>query len=101
MSGDALRTGYIRNGLSEVILGELDSWPDLHRHIFVQSHYRGQSLEQVSRSFGMGVSEVRLILNQCERRLRDALRAFREPKKEPESTSSLRPPVIATSGYLY
>ena len=101
MSGDALRTGYIRNGLSEVILGELESWPDLHRQIFVQSHYRGNSLEQVSRAFEMRASEIRLILNQCESRLREALRAFRGQKKESESASSLRPPVIASSGYLY
>jgi DNA-directed RNA polymerase specialized sigma24 family protein len=101
MSGYAFRTGYIRNGLSEVILGELDSWPELHRQIFVQSHYRGQSLEQVSHSCGMRVPEVRLILSQCERRLREALREFRALTKEPGSVSPVRPPVAATGGYLY
>jgi DNA-directed RNA polymerase specialized sigma24 family protein len=100
MSGQALKTEYIRDGLSEVILGELNGWPDDHRQIFIQSHYRGQSPEQVSRSFGMCASDVRLVLNLCERRLREALKAYREPKREPESTASLGPPAIATSGFI-
>jgi DNA-directed RNA polymerase specialized sigma24 family protein len=101
MSGQALRTEYIRDGLSEVILGELNCWPDDHRRIFIQSHYRGQSPEQVARSFGMCASDVRLILIQCERRLRVALKAYREPKRGPGSAASLGPPTIAASGYLY
>ena len=101
MCGDVLKREYIRNNLSEVILGELDSWPDLHRQAFVQAHYQGQSLEQVSRSLGMRVPDVRQILTQCERRLREAVRAFREPTKEAQLASSLRPPAIAASGYLY
>ncbi len=101
MSAAGLRIERTRNGLSEVILGELESWPDLHRRIFVQSHYRGQSLDEVSLGLGLSASEVRLILEQCERRLRQALKAFRESRQDADSSPQIRPPMVTSGGYLY
>lgn len=101
MSGAVLRSENPRCSLSEAILAELKSWPDLHRQIFVQSHYRGQSLEQASRCFGLQVSEVRTILRQCERKLSAALRAFRGLSLESDLTSDMRMPANSHSGYLH
>ncbi len=66
-----------RNGLSEAILNVLRSWPLLERQVFTESHYRGESPERISISLGLSVSEVRSILEQCNRRLRQSLKAFR------------------------
>ena len=88
-----------RHSLSELILKELESWQDLHRQIFVESHYRSQTVEQVSDSFGVGPGEVRMILQQCDRRLRQALKAFRETKLESDSSRQINGPML-TRGYL-
>ena len=100
MSGASLKLERIRNGLSELILSELESWQDLHRQVFIQSHYRGQSVEQMSNSFGLCSSEVRMILQQCDRRLRQALKAFRESRQESDSSLRIQPHVM-TRGYLF
>ncbi len=100
MSGASLKLERTRHGLSELILRELESWQDLHRQIFVQSHYRGQTVKQVSDCFGVGPAEVRMILQQCDRRLRQALKAFRESKLESDSCQPVRGPLLSR-GYLY
>ncbi len=98
MSGASMKMELTRHGLSELILSELKSWQDLHRQVFVQSRYRGQSVEQVSNSFGLSLPEVRTILQQCDRRLRQALKAFRESRLESDSSSGILPHVL-TRGY--
>ncbi len=99
MSGASLKLERTRHGLSELILRELESWQDLHRQIFVQSHYQGQTIEQMSNSFGLGPAEIRMILQQCDRRLRQALKSFRESKLESDSSRRFRGPFL-TRDYL-
>ncbi len=90
-----------RKCLSEAILSELDSWPKLNRDVFVLTHYRGQSTEQVGSSKGLAVADVRQILAQCERKLRAALKQFLEDGEERILVSGDRQPVQATGGYLF
>ena len=59
------------------ILFVLRQWPELDRTVFSQSHYSGQSPEDISRSLHLDVAEVGTILRQCEFRLNAALRDFR------------------------
>ncbi len=66
-----------RNGLSDAIVNVLESWPGVDRQVFTRSHYRGESVERISDTLGLSVSEVRSILEQCGRRLRQALKSFR------------------------
>jgi DNA-directed RNA polymerase specialized sigma24 family protein len=66
-----------RELLCERILDILRSWPELHRRVFVQAHYRGESPEKISSALGLKSSEVRQILENCDRRLRSALKSFR------------------------
>jgi DNA-directed RNA polymerase specialized sigma24 family protein len=63
--------------LFEEILAVLRQWPELDRTIFSQSHYSGQSPEDISRSLHLDVREVGSILKQCECRLHASLRDFR------------------------
>jgi len=73
-----------RELLSLRILEALDSWPELHREIFVRAHYWGDAPEMISRAMGLGPGAVRLILEQCERRLYAELRPFREDVRKPD-----------------
>ena len=66
-----------RKDLSEAIVDVLESWPELDRQVFTRSHYRGESTESISSSEGLSVSEVRMILDLCNRRLRQSLTVFR------------------------
>jgi DNA-directed RNA polymerase specialized sigma24 family protein len=66
-----------RKDLSEAIMDVLESWPELDRQVFTKSHYRGESAESISSSEGLSVSEVRMILDLCNRRLRQSLTGFR------------------------
>jgi DNA-directed RNA polymerase specialized sigma24 family protein len=63
--------------LFEEILAVLRQWPELDRTVFSQSHYSGQSPEDISRSLHLDVQEVGTILKQCECRLHASLRDFR------------------------
>ncbi len=65
-----------RNGLSEAIVNVLASWPQVERQVFTKSHYRGESAERISATLGLSVAEVRSILEQCNRRLRQSLKGF-------------------------
>jgi hypothetical protein len=69
--------------LSEAILSEIQSWPDLHRNLFVQSHYYGKSTEQLSLMSGIRSPEIRIVLEQCGRKLRAAVRSHRGHGLEP------------------
>jgi DNA-directed RNA polymerase specialized sigma24 family protein len=63
--------------LFEEILGVLRQWPELDRTVFSQSHYSGQSPEDISRSLHLDVKQVGTILRQCEYKLHASLRDFR------------------------
>jgi len=69
-----------RDMMVRTIVDAIREWPEKDRSMFIQAHYRGLNLEEISHSSGMKVSEVRRILGQCERRLHDALRRFRGRK---------------------
>lgn len=66
-----------RDQLSQIILECLQSWPELHRRIFVEIHYCGRSAEHVARTLSLPPAEVAHVLEQCDRKLHDALKAFR------------------------
>jgi DNA-directed RNA polymerase specialized sigma24 family protein len=74
MPASILDTERERELLSQAILNALDSWPQLHRRIFSEAHYRGKSAESIALSLGVGPETVRTILRDCEARLRIALK---------------------------
>ncbi len=84
-----------RYGLSEAIVNVLESWPELERRVFTQSHYRGDSVEVISLSVGLSVSEVRSILEQCNRRLRQSLMAFWRSSVDSPRPAAKRNPELA------
>lgn len=67
-----------RELLSRAILRTLETWPQLHRQIFSEAHYRGKSPETISSSLGVSPDRVREILRECETGLRKALKSFCE-----------------------
>lgn len=72
-----------RERLVRLILDEIEAWPERDRRIFVAARYRGLSLERIAREHGMPTGEVRLVVEDCERRLYRALRRFREEDEVP------------------
>jgi DNA-directed RNA polymerase specialized sigma24 family protein len=76
-----------RELLSQAIVDVVRSFPENHRRVFVLVHYGGRHVEEAARSLGIGASEARQILEQCERRLVKNLRQFRG------TTDCLRPHV--------
>ena len=78
MASAIIRLEQTRDMLSRAIVQALESWPDLHRRVFVQSHYRGDNEESISRRVGVTAGEVRRILRQCDQWLCAALRTFKE-----------------------
>ncbi len=76
-------SGNSRVNLSETILSEIKSWPDLHQNLFVQSHYYGKSPEQLSQGSGMCTAEIRAVLEQCGQKLRAAVKSHRSLGFEP------------------
>jgi DNA-directed RNA polymerase specialized sigma24 family protein len=66
-----------RENLLQEIFGVLRQWPQLDRRVFSQAHYHGQSAEAISRALQLEVEEVQQILKQCDRRLYDSLKNFR------------------------
>jgi DNA-directed RNA polymerase specialized sigma24 family protein len=66
-----------RELLSQAIVKTLDSWPEFHRRIFSEVHYGGKSVESVAAAWAMRPAEVHALLEDCERRLRKALRILR------------------------
>jgi hypothetical protein len=67
-----------REDIFNEILDTLREWPNLNQQIFAQAHYRGRSVEAISRSFNLDAAEVRRILQQCDRKLYASLRRFRD-----------------------
>ena len=87
----------IRELLTEAILEVLRSWPELDRRVFVQAHYAGHSVEQVSSNLGLNISEVRSILERCERKLYLALKVFRQSSFDPRLLASIRRSALAVN----
>ncbi len=100
MSAASLIMERNRNGLSEAIVNVLESWPALDRQVFTQSHYRGESVESISKSLGLSVSDVRSILEQCSRRLRQSLKAFRSSALDSLRSAGGCNPKLARYDYL-
>jgi hypothetical protein len=88
MATAVLTSERMRDLLSHTILEILDSWPDVHREVFVRAHYWGDSVEFISGTLGMEAEEVRFILEQCDRRLRTALRPFRREPLETDRAAA-------------
>jgi DNA-directed RNA polymerase specialized sigma24 family protein len=78
MAAAGLRFERSRELLSQAILESLKSWPEFQRRIFIEIHYRGRSVEEVSRALSLQQTEVTEILQQCERKLHRALKVFRD-----------------------
>jgi DNA-directed RNA polymerase specialized sigma24 family protein len=91
MATAGLRAESSRELLSRIIVESLKSWPELQRQIFIDIHYRGRSVADVSRSLGRQQAEVAEILRQCQGKLYKALKAFRDqtsgemPQEPPHS----------------
>lgn len=68
----------LRDLLSQAIVESLNSWPELQRRIFTDIHYGGKSVPETARALGLSPGEVAVHLQECEHRLHQALRTFRE-----------------------
>jgi DNA-directed RNA polymerase specialized sigma24 family protein len=73
-----LRLEPSRDLLSHAIVESLKSWPELHRRIFIDIHYHGRPVDEISLALGLRQSEVIQILQHCERQLYHALRVLRD-----------------------
>jgi DNA-directed RNA polymerase specialized sigma24 family protein len=85
-----------REDLFQGILDTLREWPSLDQKIFAQVHYRGQSMEAISRRLNLDMTEVRRILQHRDRELYAALRKFRESSCR-ESPLTLKQPASPTT----
>ncbi len=99
MASAILTPARRRDQLSNAIIDSLMSWPAIQRDIFVRAHYWGDSVEAISRSLGLPAGDVRLILEQCSRRLCAALRPFRGEALEPDE--ALADDVAGKTPHLY
>ena len=79
-----------RTLLLKAITSALQSWPELHRRVFIQTHYEGKSVQEISQANGIETIEVRQILESSEHRLRDALREFRRSSESTKLESTLQ-----------
>jgi hypothetical protein len=68
----------IREDLYQEIKDAIREWPQRDQYIFMQAHYRGRSIEEISTSLNMNVEEVREILQHCNRELYASLKKFRK-----------------------
>lgn len=98
MSGASMEVERNREMLSQAIVDVLMSWPELHRRVFEQAHYQGRSAEEISGSLSLSVTNVRMILENCNRRLRAALRAFAGEARSAEESSGSQRVVFCTDG---
>ena len=87
-----------RELLSQAIMDVLKSWPEMHRRVFEQAHYQGTSVEQISGSVGLNATDVRMILESCDRKLRAALRSFRGENHGAVANSRPRRVAFSVSG---
>jgi DNA-directed RNA polymerase specialized sigma24 family protein len=76
----------------------IHQWPEQHREIFIAFHYRGQSREAIARMGGLESKEVNKILQQCDRRLYTALRAFRKTGNDKPAPFPLEIARLASCG---
>jgi DNA-directed RNA polymerase specialized sigma24 family protein len=90
-----LRLEPQRDLLSQAIVESLKSWPETQRTVFIQLHYGGRSVEEISDGLGMCKGEVIQMLRQCERNLFQALKAFRDTTPREVSQEPPRPIVTA------
>ena len=74
---DPLCSEGVRERLSRVILQTIASWPEEERGVFVRSHYRGLGTKEIAVGLGINNEKVGSILEECDRKLRAALRQFR------------------------
>ena len=79
--------------LFQEIVKSLHQWPPIEQKVFMQAHYRGRSLEEISRSLHLDMQEVHAVLRNCERRLHASLRNFRgdDSRAEENLPGCLRP----------
>ena len=75
--------GRFRELLRRAILNGLESFREPHRHVFVRSHYGGESIKRISASMGLGEQEVRSMLQECDLSLCRSVRVFLEDTPEP------------------
>lgn len=97
MAGESVGWSRTREVLSTAIVDVLKSWPELHQRVFIKSHYCSESIEQISISVGLRASEVRAVLDLCDRKLRGALKGFRQGAPERED-SLLHASTFASNG---
>jgi DNA-directed RNA polymerase specialized sigma24 family protein len=76
MADVCLQSKSERELLSSAIVHALQSWPAFQRQIFTDVHYGGRRIEDLSSSLNVSPEFIRDILNDCERRLRAALRSY-------------------------
>jgi len=92
-----LRLEPSRDLLSHAIVESLKSWPELHRRIFIDIHYGGRPVDEISHTLGLRQSEVTQILQHCERKLYHALRVLRDGTSGDASPDALSdPPAYST-----
>jgi len=84
-----------RDLLSQAIMKSLKSWPETQRCIFIEIHYGGRSVEEISRAFRMRPGEVIQMLRECERNLFRALRVFRDSTTREVSPEPPHPVITA------
>ncbi len=98
MSGGSMELERNRELLSQAIVDVLMSWPEIQRRVFEQAHYQGRSVEEISGSLGLSATNVRMILENCDRRLRAALRDFSGEARSTEESSGPQRVAFCTNG---
>lgn len=76
----------------------LRHWPELERRVFIMTHYRGQSRENIASVLELDVEEIDKILKRCDRKLHTALRSFRIGNRARHSHLSLKINCLAACG---
>jgi DNA-directed RNA polymerase specialized sigma24 family protein len=92
MASPGVRLEESRQHLCRAIIEALASWPEAHRRVFINSHYRGDNPESISRACGLPVEEIARILTECETRLREAVRSFKDNGRPALRLAYSRPP---------
>jgi len=94
MAAAAVTTHDNRELLSQRILEILDSWPEIHRQIFIRAHYWGDTPDMISGAMGLVPAKVQTILDQCERWLYAELRPLRRDTCSPDPDGPFRGKVM-------
>lgn len=93
MATAARESGFSRSELLQAIMDSLQSWPDMHRRIFIDIHYGGRPASEIASSLGISLEEIDSILESCSANLNDALRGFRGMTADKISGFALPQPV--------